>query len=228
MMMEIERLKAIKAEMDREERAALARKRGAQVIIDQIASREEIRQKEAETLEQEKQQLLFNIERNKREDLEAAKARKERFRIMNEEVIIANKKQKEQKAAAKEAERKLDDQIAEHQKRVIQREQDEIREKIRINAEKEKEVQRQREAMERMQDRAANLDAFRAQKAYEKAEIANRLAEEEKKQKHEAAIKKLHIDRQKQFADIDMRLKQKNEAERAAHVETIRRVKQME
>ena len=34
MMMEIERLKAIKAEMDREERAALARKRGAQVIID--------------------------------------------------------------------------------------------------------------------------------------------------------------------------------------------------
>ena len=228
MMMEIERLKAIKAEMDREERAALARKRGAQVIIDQIASREEIRQKEAETLEQEKQQLLFNIERNKREDLEAAKARKERFRIMNEEVIIANKKQKEQKAAAKDAERKLDDQIAEHQKRVIQREQDEIREKIRINAEKEKEVQRQREAMERMQDRAANLDAFRAQKAYEKAEIANRLAEEEKKQKHEAAIKKLHIDRQKQFADIDMRLKQKNEAERAAHVETIRRVKQME
>ena len=79
--------------------------------------------------------------------------------------------------------------------------------------------------MERMQDRAANLDAFRAQKAYEKAEIANRLAEEEKKQKHEAAIKKLHIDRQKQFADIDMRLKQRNEAERAAHVETIRRVK---
>ena len=114
MMMEIERLKAIKAEMDREERAALARKRGAQVIIDQIAAREEIRQKEAESLEQEKQQLLFNIERNKKEDVEAAKARKERFRIMNEEVIIANKKQKEQKVAAKDAERQLDDKIAEH------------------------------------------------------------------------------------------------------------------
>jgi hypothetical protein len=34
MMMEIERLKAIKAEHEREERAAAARKRGAQVIID--------------------------------------------------------------------------------------------------------------------------------------------------------------------------------------------------
>ena len=34
MMMEIERLKAIQQEMAREERAAQARKRGAQVIID--------------------------------------------------------------------------------------------------------------------------------------------------------------------------------------------------
>ena len=43
MMMEIERLKAIKAEHDREERAAQARQRGKQVIIDQIASRQEQR-----------------------------------------------------------------------------------------------------------------------------------------------------------------------------------------
>ena len=33
-MMEIERLKAIKMEFEREERAAEARKRGAQVLID--------------------------------------------------------------------------------------------------------------------------------------------------------------------------------------------------
>jgi hypothetical protein len=40
-MMEIERLKAIHAEHEREERAAVARRNGAQVIIDQIASRQE-------------------------------------------------------------------------------------------------------------------------------------------------------------------------------------------
>ena len=34
MMMEVERLKAIKGEMDREDRAHHARKRGAQVIVD--------------------------------------------------------------------------------------------------------------------------------------------------------------------------------------------------
>ena len=33
-MMEIERLKAIQKEFEREERAALARKRGAQVLVD--------------------------------------------------------------------------------------------------------------------------------------------------------------------------------------------------
>lgn len=54
MMMEIERLKALKAEHEREERAAIARKRGAQVIIDQIASRQEHRAKEEELLELEK------------------------------------------------------------------------------------------------------------------------------------------------------------------------------
>ena len=40
LMMEIERLKAIKAEHEREDRAAVARQRGAQVIVDQIASRQ--------------------------------------------------------------------------------------------------------------------------------------------------------------------------------------------
>ena len=53
-MMEIERLKAIKAEFEREERAADAKKRGAQVLIDQIASRQEQRMKEEEIREQEK------------------------------------------------------------------------------------------------------------------------------------------------------------------------------
>ena len=64
MMMEIERLKAIKAEFDREDRAAIARKRGAQVIVDQIGARQEQRAKEEEIREQEKAQLKANIEKN--------------------------------------------------------------------------------------------------------------------------------------------------------------------
>ena len=61
MMMEIERLKAIRAEMDRENKAAAARKRGAQVLIDQIADRQVYRLKEEEMREVEKAQLEANI-----------------------------------------------------------------------------------------------------------------------------------------------------------------------
>ena len=74
-MMEIERLKAIKAEFDREERAAIARKRGAQVIVDQIASRQEQRAKEEEIREQEKAQLKANIIKIQKEDEEQQKAK---------------------------------------------------------------------------------------------------------------------------------------------------------
>ena len=73
MMMELERLKAIQAEQRREEAAAQARKRGAQVLIDQIASRQEIRQREEEVREMEKSQLLANIEKIRQEDLELQK-----------------------------------------------------------------------------------------------------------------------------------------------------------
>jgi hypothetical protein len=45
-MMEIERLKQIKLEQEREERKVTARKTGSQVIIDQIQERHQIRIKE--------------------------------------------------------------------------------------------------------------------------------------------------------------------------------------
>ena len=82
MMMEIERLKAIKAERDREERAAQARQRGKQVIIDQIASRQEQRQKEQEEFEMEKAQMLSNIEKVRKEDAATLAAKKKQVQIM--------------------------------------------------------------------------------------------------------------------------------------------------
>ena len=90
MMMEIERLKAIQAEHERMEAAAQARKRGAQVIIDQIASRTEQRQKEEEMREREKAQLLANIEKVRQEDAEIIAAKQARIRVMHEETKVIN------------------------------------------------------------------------------------------------------------------------------------------
>ena len=114
MMMEIERLKAIKAEFEREERAVDAKKRGAQVLIDQIASRQEQRMKEEEILEQEKAQLTANIEKVKREDIAALAAKRQRVKVMQEEIKVANAAALKQKQAARDTEKRMDDAIAMH------------------------------------------------------------------------------------------------------------------
>lgn len=145
MMMEIERLKAIQNEMAREERAAQARKRGQQVLVDQIAERQRHRQKIEDEAEMEKAQLLANIEKVRREDAEKLAAKRQQMVIMNKEVRIANKNAEEQKIAARETERKIDEQIAEHNRKKLEREEAEIREQRRIKEEKEREVQRLRD-----------------------------------------------------------------------------------
>ena len=145
MMMEIERLKAIQQEMAREERAAQARKRGAQVIIDQIASRQEYRLKLEDEAELEKALLAANLEKARLEDAEKLAAKRKQVEIQSKEVRIANKNSKEQKVAARDAEKRLDEEIAEHNRKRIEREEAKIRDDQRIKEEKEREVQRLRD-----------------------------------------------------------------------------------
>ena len=57
----------------------------------------------------EKAQLLANIEKVKREDAEKLAAKRKQLEIMNKEVRISNKNAKEQKIAARETERKVDE-----------------------------------------------------------------------------------------------------------------------
>ena len=64
-MMEIERLKALKAEDEREKLRAEAQRRGAAVIIEQIREREVQRVKDREQLEKEQKQMVKAIEQQK-------------------------------------------------------------------------------------------------------------------------------------------------------------------
>jgi len=61
--MEIERLKSLKEEEAREVRKHDARKKGAQVIVDQIQERTVQRMKEQEIRDKERLELLSNIEK---------------------------------------------------------------------------------------------------------------------------------------------------------------------
>ena len=88
--MEIERLKVLKEEEEREVRKAAARKQGAQVIIDQIQERTQIRLKEQEVRDKERVELLKNIERMRKEDEAAALAKKERVNTPMKQAAEAN------------------------------------------------------------------------------------------------------------------------------------------
>ena len=148
--------------------------------------------------------------------------------VMNKEIRIANKNAEEQKIAAREAERKVDEKIAEHNRRKMEREEAEMREQQRIKEEKEREVQRLREMQERAQDRQAGLDQIRAQKAFEKAELELRAKQAEKQAKHQADLKNLHQGRQQQFADIDAKFKEEARIAREQHLAIVNRQKREE
>jgi len=90
LMMEIERLKVLQEEEEREVRKAAARKQGAQVIIDQIQERTIMRMKEQELRDKEKIELQANIEKMRKEDEAAHEAKRQKVNLLMKQAAEAN------------------------------------------------------------------------------------------------------------------------------------------
>merc|ERR1719426_779812 len=75
MMMEIERLKALKMYEEREKTKAEDQRRGARVIVDQIKDRQAVRMREEEHRDQERTYILRQIEALKEEEVEQQKSK---------------------------------------------------------------------------------------------------------------------------------------------------------
>ena len=88
--MEIERLKVLKEEEIREVRKHEARKVGAKVIVDQIQERTLQRMKEQEVRDKERLQLHANLDKMKKEDEQAAEAKRERINMLMRQAAEAN------------------------------------------------------------------------------------------------------------------------------------------
>ena len=88
--MEIERLKVLKEEEEREARKHIARKKGAQVIVDYIQDRTIQRMKEQEIRDKERLELLANIERMKKEDAQQAESKRQRINVLMKQAAEAN------------------------------------------------------------------------------------------------------------------------------------------
>ena len=228
MMMEIERLKNLKEQDEREKRRKEAVKRGQWVIVEQIKDREVQRLKDEEAREKEKIQMLKNIEKLKEEDAKMVEAKKARVQIMMEEVGVANKQAITLKEEATEREREREAEIIAYNKLKIQREEEKAAELRRIREEKEKEVQRLRDLQEKAADRQSEIDELRAKRAFEERERAAREAERQGLLKKERVKAEMEEARQKQFRETDARLAEQARAEREEFLRVIQKQKEEE
>merc|ERR1719158_1036853 len=206
MMMEIERLKALKMYEEREKARLDDQRRGSQVIVEQIKDRQAQRMREEEARDQERAFILKQIEALKEEEVEQQKAKKMAAGRLMAEVNAANSaamKIKEDKMLAE----KLEDQkILDYERDRERRERELEEEKARVAAEKEQETARLRAQQEKAQDKAAEMDALRAKRAVEAAERVAREKEQQERARLEAINKELAIARQMQQAEKERRL----------------------
>ena len=89
-MMEVERLRALQEYEDKEKQYHLERLKGAKVLEQQIADREQQQALEAEKRDQETQALLRYLERLQQEDLEQLQKKRQSQKLLMEEVSKCN------------------------------------------------------------------------------------------------------------------------------------------
>jgi hypothetical protein len=153
LMMEIERLKVIKHNEERERKYAEDRRSGAQIIQEQIKEREIIRLKEQELLEKERQQMLKQIADLEEEEVRAAEQKALAVKKLLDEAEEANRRASTIKDSRKRVEREEDDKIVAYNVEKARKENEFAEEAERFRMEKEREVQRLRDLQEKAADR---------------------------------------------------------------------------
>mmetsp|Transcript_36687 Transcript_36687/g.91378 ORF Transcript_36687/g.91378 Transcript_36687/m.91378 type:complete len:514 (-) Transcript_36687:369-1910(-) len=171
LMMEVERMKALDAYEEREKQRATDRKHGAAVLMNQIEERAKEREHQEELRDQDRRQMLAEIQRIKDEEASEVQRKRVAGKKLLEEVAKANLEQIDRKKLIIQSERDEEERIAHYIYEKDAREQGELSEKERVAREKELETARLRAQQEKAADHAAELDELRAmriQEAYER------------------------------------------------------------
>lgn len=228
LMMEIERLKVLKEEEERDAKKAAQRLRGKQVIVDQIQERTIQRMKEQEVRDKERLQLLSHVEKMRKEDEDAAQAKRDRVNQLMKQAAEANQQSTMQKEKRAREEKDEEEAIIAHQKAKDAREHELQLEAQRVKDEKEREIQRLRELQEKAADRQAEIDALRAKRAFEEGERQARERERMEHEKKQRILADLEIARQTQFAQKQSSLAEQARIEREDYMNQIQKQKQIE
>merc|ERR1719197_420761 len=145
--------------------------------------------------------MLGQIRRNQEKEVEAEIKRKERGRVLLQEVQQANQDSIKAKAKRVELEREEDRRIQRYIKMKELEEQEREEAELALKAEKEAEVAKLRAQQEKAADKQAEIDALRARRAQDAKDRADRAREEGEKKKQADMMADLLVARQKQAED---------------------------
>ena len=174
LIMEIERLKALKMYEEREQRRAEDQRSGAKVIIEQIAERKGQLQLEEDLRAQERHFVLKQIEALRIEEAEQIRNRKLAAEHLIKEVMKSNEATLSIKEEKMLAEKLEDMKILEYIKQREALEKKREDEKKAEAERKEHEFYKMRSRIERAQDTKSEIDSLRAKRAIEAGERAAR------------------------------------------------------
>ena len=223
LMMELDRLKELKLQEERETARKIQNREGSLVIIDQIKDRERKMKQYKELIEKERQEMIKHMKEMEEEE----KRINEQKRIQNE--IIAKEIEQSNIIAAaakdkkKQEERELDLKILKYNIEKAKREEAELKEKKRIQEEKEKEVQKLRERQEKAQDKQSELDALRAKRAFEETERQTRIKEKNDLIMKQKKLEELLAANERQKIDKELKLAEQAKQEQEEYEKIVQR-----
>jgi len=206
MMMEIERLKALKMEEVRNKQRLDDQRKGASVIVEQIKERQAFRRSNEEHRDQERMFILKQIEALKQEEIEQAKNKQVAANRLMEEVNLANSAAMRIKEERMLQEKMEDEQIAEYQRHKAAREEALEQEKAAAEKAKGDAQKKMLDMQERSQGKADEMDALRAKRAAEAAERAAREKEQDEARRAMKIAKDMAEARMSQQREKEQRL----------------------
>ena len=215
LMVEIERLKELKNNEEKNKVVQNMNKEGKKIILEQIEENKKIRLKQKEKENKERLELLKLIEEENKKAQELILIKKKENEKRIQESLEANQKAiliKQQKILE---EREYDRKLEKYNLEKYKKEEEAFQLKKKLANEKELELQKLREKQEKAQDNQEILDAIRAKRAFEEENMKQRQKEKEEILIKEKKMKELLIEnnKQKMYKELQLAEEAKKEKE---------------
>lgn len=170
LMMEIDRVNAIKVQEEIEKKRKEDQHSGAKMILKQIEVNRQEKLIQNEMKEQENAMRVGQLEKLQREDYEEVKKRKEKQKSLANDLLVANRDLERQKEFRKQQDICAELKVLEYQRDKAARDSAYEAEQEKKRQDREKEINRLRSKQERARDLQADKDALRAKREQERKE----------------------------------------------------------